>query len=57
MTEATTGVLAMVGACVVWGFSALYYELLAAIPRWRYWRIARCGRSLSLLARLRCNRD
>ena len=32
MTEATKGVLAMVGACVIWGFSALYYKLLADIP-------------------------
>ncbi len=31
MTEATKGVLAMVGACVIWGFSALYYRLLSDI--------------------------
>ena len=31
MTEATKGVLAMVGACVIWGFSALYYKLLSDI--------------------------
>ncbi|MCV2875659.1 EamA family transporter RarD [Rhodobacteraceae bacterium XHP0102] len=32
MSGATKGVLAMVGACVIWGFSALYYKLLADIP-------------------------
>lgn len=32
MTEAQKGVLAMVCACVVWGFSPLFYKLLAHVP-------------------------
>lgn len=32
MTESTKGVLAMVIACLIWGFSALYYKVLAHIP-------------------------
>ena len=32
MSETRAGVLAMVGACVIWGLSPLYYKLLAHIP-------------------------
>ena len=32
MTEATKGVAAMIGACTIWGLSALYYKLLAHVP-------------------------
>ncbi|SIO29175.1 chloramphenicol-sensitive protein RarD [Rhodovulum sp. ES.010] len=30
--EARNGVLAMVGACVIWGLSSMYYKLLAHVP-------------------------
>jgi chloramphenicol-sensitive protein RarD len=32
VSEAGKGVLAMVGACTVWGLSGLYYKLLAHVP-------------------------
>lgn len=32
MTETGKGVLAMVGVCVIWGASGLYYKLLAHVP-------------------------
>ena len=32
MTEGTKGLLAMVGACSIWGLSPIYYKLLAHIP-------------------------
>jgi chloramphenicol-sensitive protein RarD len=32
MSEQTKGILAMVTACVIWGFSALYYKLIAHVP-------------------------
>lgn len=32
MTESGKGVLAMVGACSIWGLSALFYRLLADVP-------------------------
>ncbi|MGY3436524.1 MULTISPECIES: EamA family transporter RarD [unclassified Marinovum] len=31
-TQARIGVLSMVGACLVWGLSSLYYKMLAHIP-------------------------
>lgn len=30
--EARAGVIAMVGACVIWGLSSMYYKLLAHVP-------------------------
>ena len=32
MTETRKGMLAMIGACVIWGLSPLYYKMLAHIP-------------------------
>lgn len=32
MTEATKGVLAIVAACVIWGFATLYYKAMAHVP-------------------------
>ena len=32
MTEARKGILAMIGACTIWGLSPLYYKLLAHVP-------------------------
>ena len=32
MTEGRKGVLAMLGATVVWGLSGLYFKALAAVP-------------------------
>jgi len=32
MTEAQKGISAMIGACVIWGLSPIYYKLLAHIP-------------------------
>ncbi|SLN26579.1 EamA-like transporter family protein [Roseivivax jejudonensis] len=32
MTDARAGLLAMIGACTIWGLSPLYYKLLASIP-------------------------
>ncbi|TMV06352.1 EamA family transporter RarD [Ruegeria sediminis] len=32
MTQAFRGILAMVGACTIWGLSPLYYKLLAHVP-------------------------
>jgi len=32
MQEATKGVLAIVGACVIWGFATLYYKAMAHVP-------------------------
>jgi chloramphenicol-sensitive protein RarD len=32
MTEAAKGVLAMVGACTIWGLSGIYYKALAHVP-------------------------
>lgn len=32
MKPAVTGTLAMVGACTIWGLSAIYYKLLAHLP-------------------------
>jgi chloramphenicol-sensitive protein RarD len=32
MTEVQKGVFAMVGACVIWGLSPLYYKLLSHVP-------------------------
>ena len=32
MSEAQKGIAAMVGACVVWGLSAMYYKQLAHVP-------------------------
>lgn len=32
MTETQKGVVAMIGACVVWGLSPLYYKLLSHVP-------------------------
>jgi len=32
MSEAQKGILAMVGACCIWGLSALYYKLVAHVP-------------------------
>ena len=32
MTDTGKGILAMVGACTIWGLSPLYYKLLVAVP-------------------------
>ncbi|TDK50444.1 EamA family transporter RarD [Antarcticimicrobium luteum] len=32
MTETQKGMLAMIGACTIWGLSPLYYKLLAHVP-------------------------
>ena len=32
MREATRGIAAMVAVCVIWGFSTLYYRLIAEVP-------------------------
>ncbi len=32
MSEQTKGIIAMITACVIWGFSALYYNLIAHVP-------------------------
>ena len=32
MSEQTKGIVAMVTACVIWGFAALYYKLIAHVP-------------------------
>ncbi|MFC3616709.1 EamA family transporter [Lutimaribacter marinistellae] len=32
MTETTKGILAMIGACTIWGLSPIYYKLLAHVP-------------------------
>lgn len=32
MTEPAKGVLAIVGACVIWGFATLYYKAMAHVP-------------------------
>ncbi|MEY8838527.1 EamA family transporter RarD [Cribrihabitans sp. XS_ASV171] len=32
MSETTKGILAMIGACTIWGLSPIYYKLLAHIP-------------------------
>ena len=32
MTEASKGILAMIGACTVWGLSPIYYKHLAHVP-------------------------
>ena len=32
MTDETKGVLAMIGACIVWGLSGLYYKMLDDVP-------------------------
>ncbi|WP_425101285.1 EamA family transporter RarD [Tropicibacter sp. S64] len=32
MTNSKTGVLMMIGACTIWGFSPLYYKLLVHVP-------------------------
>ncbi|WP_113910475.1 EamA family transporter RarD [Roseovarius dicentrarchi] len=32
MTDEAKGVLAMIGACTVWGLSGIYYKLLDAVP-------------------------
>lgn len=32
MTEATKGVLAIAGACLIWGFATLYYKAMAYVP-------------------------
>ncbi|WGW02427.1 EamA family transporter RarD [Tropicibacter oceani] len=32
MSDSKTGILAMIGACVIWGLSPLYYKLLTHVP-------------------------
>lgn len=32
MSDAAKGILAMIGACTIWGLSGLYYKLLADVP-------------------------
>ena len=32
MTEATKGVLAMIGACLIWGLAPIYYKALSEVP-------------------------
>jgi chloramphenicol-sensitive protein RarD len=32
MSEQTKGIVAMVTACLIWGFAALYYKLIAHVP-------------------------
>lgn len=32
MSDATKGILAMIGACTIWGLSGIYYKLLGDVP-------------------------
>ena len=32
MNSSTTGILAIVSACIIWGFAPIYYKLLLAVP-------------------------
>ncbi|MFC2967809.1 EamA family transporter RarD [Acidimangrovimonas pyrenivorans] len=58
MTEARKGILAMVGACTIWGLSPLYYKLLVAVPPGEVlshrtlWSLAFFGIVLALQGRL-----
>ena len=58
MSETTKGVLAMIGACVVWGLSPLFYKLLANVPppevlaHRTFWSIAFFGMVLATQGRL-----
>ncbi|GAA6190819.1 EamA family transporter RarD [Phaeobacter sp. NW0010-22] len=59
MSETAKGVLAMVGACVVWGLSPLFYKLLADVPppevlaHRTLWSIVFFGMVLAAQGRLR----
>ena len=32
MNSSTTGILAIVSACIIWGFAPIYYKLLVSVP-------------------------
>lgn len=59
MSEQTRGVLAMIGACSIWGLSPMYYKLLSHIPALdvlshrMIWSLALFGVLLALQGRLR----
>ena len=59
MTESGKGVLAMVGACSIWGLSALFYKLLTDVPPLEVlahrtlWSLVVFGIVLALQGRLR----
>lgn len=58
MTEAAKGVLAIVGACVIWGFATLYYKAMAHVPPLEVlahrslWTLVLFGAVLALRGRL-----
>jgi chloramphenicol-sensitive protein RarD len=58
MTEATKGVLAIVGACVIWGFATLYYKAMSYVPPLEVlahrslWTLVLFGAVLALRGRL-----
>jgi len=58
MTEATKGVLAIVGACVIWGFATLYYKAMSHVPPLEVlahrslWTLVLFGAVLALRGRL-----
>lgn len=58
MSETTKGILAMVAACVIWGFVPLYYALLSHVPPLEVlahrtlWSLALFGVLLSVQGRL-----
>jgi len=59
MTEAGKGILAMIGACTIWGLSPLYYKELAHVPPQEVlahrglWSLVFFGAVLALQGRLR----
>lgn len=58
MTEAAKGVLAIVGACMIWGFATLYYKAMAHVPPLEVlahrslWTLVLFGALLALQGRL-----
>lgn len=58
MTEATKGVLAIVCACVIWGFATLYYKAMSHVPPLEVlahrslWTLVLFGAVLALRGRL-----
>ncbi|MEY3960148.1 MAG: EamA family transporter RarD, partial [Pseudomonadota bacterium] len=58
MTEAVKGVLAIVGACMIWGFATLYYKAMAHVPPLEVlahrslWTLVLFGALLALQGRL-----
>lgn len=58
MTEAAKGVLAIVGACVIWGFATLYYKAMSHVPPLEMlahrslWTLVLFGAVLALQGRL-----